>query len=110
MGTMHDNRTDDEITANRQCHECDSDNPHELIPRQRRAQCDACGYDSHWFRATYTAETDGGYAVCDGWSYGECFTDSVSAYGGILRDGQSFRMTACCNAPARPDIKGRRRP
>lgn len=96
------------------CRECDEDNPHEVFKGQRRVTCDACGRDSHWFRAVYhTEECDrchcdtAGYAVRDGWSYGEEFRDSVSAYGGLLRDGQSFRMSACCNAPARLDLKGR---
>lgn len=93
------------------CTECDENVPHQRAPGQRKATCDACGYDSHWMRATYYHRQDAtednpetGYASFDDGEYGS----ETSIDGTGLRYGQVFRLSCCCLSPARADLKRKR--
>lgn len=93
------------------CRECDEDVPHKRVPGQRKATCNACGYASHWMRATFHEKDRGledeptGYAVFDDGEYGS----EAAIYDEGLKDGQVFRLSCCCLAPARADLKRRKK-
>lgn len=104
------------------CRECDENEPHEVTPGQRKATCDACGYSSHWQRATVvtakvTKEAIDGNGPRDvitcffvtetGHEYESHDPCDCTCPTHVGLKSDAVRLTFCCYSPARHDYKRR---